>query len=459
MKRKLLIYLVALIVLLVAGYFIFFSKEVTGTAITATVKKDKFNVVVMTTGELRSRSQTRITAPAGLTRVGIYQVKIAKMVPEGTTVKKGDFVASLDKTDLATRIDQQQLDLDKQEAEYTQAKLDTMLQLRAARDELVNLKYELERMKLEMEQSKYEAPSVIQNAQLDYEKAQRTLKQTEDNYKTKQIQAQTRMQIIGSDLAQRQNRMKQYMDVLQEMEIMAPKDGMVIYYKSWDGRKREVGSSFNLWDGGTVATLPDLNQMEVVTYVNEVDMQKVKMGQKVEIGLDAAPDKKLEGVVRSVASIGQDKPNSDAKVFEVLINVLTKDPSLRPAMTTSCRIASEMYDQGLQVPLEAIFNEHKSSYVFVDDRGRVVKREVKVLTVNETSALISNGLTEGEKVFLSIPADTAGLKLMTLNEKNQQIPKQLSTIDTAMVRQMKAEDELELSGKDDSQKGSTAGTD
>ncbi|GAA4303893.1 efflux RND transporter periplasmic adaptor subunit [Compostibacter hankyongensis] len=414
---------------------------------TTQVKRGKFEVVVVTSGELRSRSQTKITAPAGLTQIGIYQVKISRLVPEGTVVKKGDFVAGLDKSDIATKMEQQSLDLDKQQAEYTQAKLDTMLEMRAARDELVNLRYDLERMKLEKEQSRFEAPSVLQNAQLDYEKALRTLKQTEDNYKTKQIQAQTKMQIIGSDLAQKQNRMKQYTDVLSRMDIMAPKSGMVIYDKNWDGRKKEVGSSFQLWDGGTVATLPDLTQMEVVTYVNEVDMQKVKMGQKVAIGLDAAPEKKLQGIVRNVATIGQEKPNSDAKVFEVLINVLTKDSSLRPAMTTSCRISSEMYDQGLQIPLEAIYNDHNSSFVFTGDNGRVTKQEVKILTVNETSALISNGLSEGDKIYLSLPADTSGLKLVAVEPKNQMVPRQLSTIDTAMVRRMRAEESQEEPAK------------
>ena len=442
MKRKVLIYIASLVIILgIAAYFFFFRKKVSVTDLLTTVKKDKFEVEVVTSGELRSRSQTKIMAPAGLTRVGIYQVKISSIVPEGSIVKKGDFVASLDKSDITTQIQQQQIDLDKQQAEYTQATLDTMLEMRAARDELVNLRYDLQRMKLEKEQSKYEAPSVIQNAELDYEKAERTLKQTEDNYKTKQIQAQTRMQIIGSDLTRMKNRMSQINDIMSQMDIMAPKNGMVIYDKLNDGRKKEIGISFQLWDGGTVATLPDLSQMEVVTYVNEVDVQKVKVGQKVEIGLDASPDKKLEGVIRSVATIGQQKPNSDAKVFEVLINVLTKDSTLRPAMTTSCRILSEMFDQGLQIPLEAIYNDQKSSFVFCNDNNHVTKREVKILSVNETSALISNGLREGEKVYLSLPADTSGLQLIALNPKNEVAPPRMLTIDTAMVRQMKEEED------------------
>jgi len=53
---------------------------------------------------------------------------------------------------------------------------------------------------------------------------------------------------------------------------------MVIYVKEWNGRKRTVGSQVNAWEPG-VATLPDLTQMESVTYVNEIDVRKLAVGQ------------------------------------------------------------------------------------------------------------------------------------------------------------------------------------
>lgn len=428
-------------------YFLFFRKPAKDNNLLVTVKQSDFEVLVVTTGELRSRTQTKIMAPQGLRQLDIYQIKISNLVPEGTIVKQGEFVASLDNSDVMTKINQQKLELDKQEAQYTQARLDTMLDLRAARDELVNLRYDLQTSKLQKEQSKYEAPAEIQRVELEYEKAQRTLSQKLDNYKTKQIQAKTKMQIIGSDLAQMQNKMKQLTDVLSQLTIMAPKGGMVIYDKNWDGSKKSVGTIIQLWDGGTVATLPDLTQMEAVTYVNEVDVQKIKVGQHVAIGLDAAPDKKLDGVVKSVASIGQQKPNSDAKVFEVLINVLTKDSTLRPAMTTSCRILTEKYHNALQVPLEAIYNDHQLSYVFKSDNGSLVKQQIRVQAVNETTALISNGLKAGDKVYLSLPADTSGLALVKLNPKNEVVLHQLVTIDTALVRKLNTEQDLERKDK------------
>lgn len=441
-RKKLLITLILLLIIIgAASYFLFFRKSAGQAAVYTEVKQGGFQLWVVTTGELRSQVRTNITIPQGLRQINVYQIKISQLIPEGTLVKKGDFVASLDNADILTKLNDQQLELDKLEAQYTQTKLDTMLNLRSARDELVNLRFDLEQKLLEKEQSKYEAPSVIRQVELEYDKAARTLKQKEDNYKTKQVQAQTQMQIIGADLQRRKNGMKAITDVLAETTIKAPKEGMVIYEKNWDGTKRTVGSVLQIWDGGTVATLPDLTKMEVVTYVNEVDIQKVRVGQKAEIGLDASPDKHLQGIVKSVASIGQQKPNSDAKVFEVLINVLTKDSTLRPAMTTSCRILSESYQNGLQIPLEAIYNNRHDSYVFKLVNGRPVEQQIQVAAVNETSALLSNGLKPGEKVFLSLPADTSGLNWIALNPADKLTLHPVNTIDSAWVREHKDDDE------------------
>ena len=435
-KRRILLLAAILLIAVTTSYLVFFRNKVIAAELFQSVKKEKFEVLVVTSGELRSKSNTKISAPSGLQQVGIYQIKIADMVPEGTTVKAGEFVASLDNSDLMNRLNEQRISIDRKNSEMKQASLDTMLDLRALRDEIVNLKYDLRQKLLEKEQSKFEAPAEIKRVELDYERTERTLKQKEENFKTKQIQAQTKLQIMASDRAQLQNRMDNLTRLMGLLTIQAPKDGMVIYEKNWNGQKKTVGSQIELWNA-SVASLPDLSQMEVLTYINEVDIQKVKIGQKVDIGLDAVPDKKLDGIVKSIANIGEEKPGSDAKVFEVLIDIITKDPSLRPAMTTSCKILTERYESVLQLSLEAIYSDQKNSFVFKNQNGQIIKQEVKIHAVNETSALISNGLKEGDKVYLSLPADTSGLQFVKLDPNKQMAPKQLVTIDTLLTSKLK----------------------
>jgi hypothetical protein len=217
--------------------------------------------------------------------------------------------------------------------------------------------------------------------------------------------------IIQADLQKAANSLNRVTTLMQKMDIKAPEDGMVIYVRDWNGKKKGAGSNVSPWETA-VATLPDLREMQVVTYVNEVDIRKIKEGQAVQITLDAEPDKKLDGVVVQVANIGEQRPGQDSKVFEVLIDVLTKDESLRPSMTTSNKILIDGYRDVVSVPLEAINAEKNYSYIWVK-AGGLEKREVKIAAVNDMSALIYSGLSEKETVYLSFPGDTAGEQIIS----------------------------------------------
>jgi hypothetical protein len=193
------------------------------------------------------------------------------------------------------------------------------------------------------------------------------------------------------------------MELANAFTVYAPESGMVIYAKGWDGKAIKAGSQINSWDP-TVATLPDLTTMVSKTYINEVDVRKIKIGQPVEIGLDAFPDKKLSGAVTSVANVGEQKPNSDAKVFEALIEIDGSDPLLKPAMTTSNRIITQEIDSTLFVPLETLHSKDDSIiYVFKKQGLKVLKQEIQLGSTNNNEAEIKMGLEPDDKVFLSVP--------------------------------------------------------
>jgi hypothetical protein len=404
---------IAAAILLLLFAFLFLRSKVTGASLTAIVKKGNFEVIVTNTGELRAKNFTEITAPSTLRNINIYQIKITNLIPEGTVVKEGDFVAELDKTEIMTKINEEQLNVNKKQSEYTQTQLDTTLTMRDARDELLNLKYAVEEKKLIKDQSIYEPPAVLRQAEIDFEKAVRNYEQKQENYKTKREQSVTKMQIVGSDLEKAKSKLEQLTSTMHDLTVKAPKGGMVIYSKEWDGKKKIVGSSISVWDP-TVANLPDLTTMESVTYVNEVDIQKIKTGQKVTIGLDAQPGKKLFGTVKSVASIGEQKANSEAKVFEVVIEVVSKDTTLRPSMTTGNNIVTSTVGNVLSVPIESIQSTGNKSYVYKRSGNKIVKQQIVTGVFNENSVVISDGLNELDEVFISLPTDTNGLEFVSL---------------------------------------------
>ncbi len=412
MKKKILFISIGVIALLITLFFIF-RKKPQQKELYTNVKKGPFEVIVTTTGELRAKNEREINIPTEIRSLGIYQIKITDLIPEGTIIKEGDYVASLDKTEIMTKMNESNLNVQKWQSELKQAMLDTTLTLRSARDEMLNQKYLVEQKKLEKEQSKFEAPAILRNAEIEYEKAQRNFEQQLENYKTKVAQAKTKVAIIQADLSKAQNTLDGFINIMGQLNIIAPQGGMLIYAKDWDGKKRVVGSSISPWDP-TVATLPDLSIMEVVTYVSEVDIQKIKVNFTVEIGLDSDPGKKLQGKINSVASIGEQKPNSDAKVFEVVIDVLTNDTTLKPSMTTSCRILCATFKDVLYTPIEAVQRAGNLFYVYVKAGGKIYRQEVRAGLSNETDIIITEGVTENMTLLLSMPKDTANMEFRKL---------------------------------------------
>jgi len=431
---KTLIPVVLLLLLGVASYLYFGSSETEQEKdLTTVVKPGEFVITVSATGELNAKRSVKVRGPQGMRAAGIYQTTIAELVPEGTIIEKGDFVGSLDRTELANKMSTIQTELDKIQTQLQQAKIDTAIEMRGLRDEIINLEFSKKEKLLNLEQSKYEPQSVIQQAELDLERTERDYKQLLRKYELKEEQSEAKIEEIMTLLRQNQLQLNILQELSDGFRITAPEDGMLIYARTWNGKK-EPGSQISAWDP-VVAELPDLSDMISTTYVNEVDISGVEKGQEVKIQIDAFPDKTYSGRVIKVANIGEQLRGYDAKVFEVVVQVNEVDSIMRPAMTTSNEIVTNVYDEIISVPLEAL---HSDSLPFVYKRqaGAIVRQEVITGPSNDVGIIIDHGLEKGDEVFLAVPTNTENLEFVPID---QAIKEKILAEQEADARRRKAE--------------------
>ena len=417
MKKQWLILGSLALLLVLSASFLFGETDDASTALIVNPQQGPFQVSVTATGELQAKNSVKIYGPTRARQAQIYEMSILQLIPEGTVVEKGAFVGELDKSELNSKIQTAQIDLQKAQSQYTQTSLDTALTLTQARDDLVNLEYAMEEAELRKEQAQYEPPSVKRQEEINYEKSERAFKQASKNYFTKVEQAIAQMQEVNAELSKAQKEYDEFVTLSRDFTILAPEKGMLIYKRDWRGNKVTVGGKVSAWDP-VVATLPDLSVMESITYVNEVDIQKVKEGQDVLLGLDANADKQLTGTVTSVANIGEQRPNSDAKVFQVSIQINESDSTLRPAMTTSNTIVISDIEEALYVPLECIHTADSVNFVYLKDGNSIVKQEVLLGLLNENEAIIEAGLDTEQLIYMSIPDEEpdAPIKRLELQE-------------------------------------------
>jgi HlyD family secretion protein len=416
MKRKVLIpiIVIALSLLVLIIYSARSSSEKALSIFTKT-ERGNFDIVVAITGELRAKNSTEIRAPSELRsrNLRVRSVKIQSLIPEGTVVEAGDWVATLDRTEVDLEFKDILDEVEQLEARFLRTQLDTTIQLRQFRDDLINMRYTLEEMEITLEQSKFEPPATIRQAQINLDKAQRAYEQAQTNYKLKVEQARASLVEVSISLDKARRRQIETESIMKQFEIKAPAPGMVIYKREYNGAKRTVGSDVSTYDL-VVAELPDLSSMNSRTFVNEIDVSKIKVGQMVRVGVDAFPDKKYTGRVLDVANIGEQLPSTDAKVFEVIIQVNERDDILRPSMTTSNQIITQSFNDVLYLPLEAIHTNDSLTFVF---KKNGVRQVVLLGMSNENNIIVEKGLGAGDEVYLSTPSEPetfrfSGLELM-----------------------------------------------
>ena len=398
--KKRWIYAVVLVAVAVAVVIYSSTRNEKTVDITVKVEEGVFNVVVSTTGELQALNSVDIRGPEDLRQVRVHDVKIVDLVPEGTVVEEGDYVASLDRTQIQERLNNQADELEEDEANLDQAILDTTISLLDNRNSIKDLAYGVEEREIILEQSQYEPPATIRQAEMNLDKAERAYEQAVANYALKKAQAESKIRMAERRLEDEYQERKELMAIIEQFDIYAPHPGMVIYKKEWGGAKRKVGSSINPWDP-VVATLPDLSQMISKTYVNEIDISKLEPGQTVQIGVDAFPEMEYTGVVTEVANVGEQLPNSDAKVFEVVVLINESDTTLRPAMTTVNKINTNSYSNVKYIPLETVHNTDSMSYVILAKQK--VNQIVDLGEANENFIIVNEGLEAGDELYLTIP--------------------------------------------------------
>jgi hypothetical protein len=202
-------------------------------------------------------------------------------------------------------------------------------------------------------------------------------------------------------------RKNDYEELLASFTITAPAAGMIIYKKDFRG-KRKIGSMVNSFDR-IVATVPNLSSMMSRIFISEIDISKVKPGQKANIVVDAFPNKSFNGKVATVANIGEKLPNTDSKVFEVLIKIDGTDPALRPSMTTGNKVVLETYKNVTSLPSECVHAEDDSIPFVYTKKGT---RQIVLLGAsNEKNVIIERGLVPRESIYIATPENPGNFKL------------------------------------------------
>jgi multidrug efflux pump subunit AcrA (membrane-fusion protein) len=419
MKRTITISLAVVAVTLVAMFVVnkLTSKKDGDHLFTEAIKGD-FEISISASGEILPEYSIDIKAPEVSRGRDFHasDLKIQDIVPEGTEVKEGDYIATLDKTQFDNTLKDERERLSTFRNNLEMKKLDTAVTLTTLRNNIKNQKHTLEEAEITLRNSKFEPPTTIRQAEIDLDRQKRLLEQRERGYHLKVAQAKRDIATLTMWYNRIDRRVASLEEVLAGFTIKAPSPGMVVYKRDRRGNKIKAGSSINPMER-TVATLPDLSSLLSKIYISEIEITKVKPGLDVEIGVDAFPNKHFSGKVYTVANIGEKLENTDTKVFEVMVKIEGSDPALRPSMTTSNKVVIKTFSDVIYIPTECVHaGADGIPFVYTKNKTRQI-----VITgeSNDKNIVIERGLKPKQAVYLIQPENAdefkfAGEELKTL---------------------------------------------
>lgn len=192
----------------------------------------------------------------------------------------------------------------------------------------------------------------------------------------------------------------------QDSTVTSPIDGTVANFSLGVGSNvtatgttfNNSNSSSNGSNGTQILVLGNFSNLSIKAPVNEVDISKIKAGQKATVTLDAFPDQTFVGKVTSVDSIGTN--SSGVVTFNAYISLLLPPATIKPGMSATAIIQVARHDDVLSIPSSAIQSSNGTSTVRILKGGVSQTIDVETGISSDTNTEITSGLKEGDTVIV-----------------------------------------------------------
>ncbi len=188
------------------------------------------------------------------------------------------------------------------------------------------------------------------------------------------------------------------------LTVRAPFDGIVLSVASQSGDSlRPLGPGDSVVAGQPLFTLSENERFIVRTRVDEQDIASVALGQRAIVSGEDFAGREIPGRVAAISPIAQkaDDPSNTSRQVVTTI-ALERDPAfLRDGMSVDVDIVTARVPDALAVPIDALRKDERGTFVLLAKDGRAVRTPVALGTQNDTLAVVSHGLRDGDTVVVS----------------------------------------------------------
>ncbi len=404
-RKRVTIAAIALVLAASAGFWGLRLAHSAPSIPTAVVRRASFVDWLDLRGQIVARQSVIVSAP-----YRIDNMRILKLLPNGTRVKKGEMLVEFDSTQLRRDLAQNRVELKSAQADVEQQRAKGRLTEEKDLTDVMKARYDVQ--SAELDASKAEILSEIEGAEakLKLTDARQKLAAAEARLKADRSSdaaaVKDKEQVRDKSLYQ----VRQDERSLTQLTLHAPTDGMFslldTFWRSPTSGPQAFRPGDQVWPGAAIAELPDLSTLEVTARVDEVERGRLQVGQKTDLRFSAIPDRAFTGHIKSIstlASVDFSEGWPPPRDFTVHIALDQGDERLRPSMSGTVRVAVDRVASGILIPAEALFRKNGETVAYVLDGSKFEARKIAVAQQSGGQVLVAKGLQVGERVALKDP--------------------------------------------------------
>lgn len=279
-----------------------------------------------------------------------------------------------------------------------------------------DLLFQLDDRDLQIEKQQRETQ--IARARLTLDQARRDFERAEELSKGKLLSeqefetARTAFELAKNSIQQGEKELELTSDRLRKTRVTAPFDCTVLTRPISVGQAVSGSGGFNA--GTEVMTIANLNDLVINAHINQADVGRLRVGQEVDVTVEAVPGLKVVGKVERIAPQAVIKNN--IKGFPARILLKDVDRRVRPGMTANISIPVASAAGVVAAPLASIFTEFNPQtrqverFAWVREGETWARRPIQIGVSDYFFAEVTSGLQAGETVSLEDRSKEAGTK-------------------------------------------------
>jgi multidrug efflux pump subunit AcrA (membrane-fusion protein) len=363
---------------------------------TATVARRDFVRSIRVNGTVEAVQATTISTPR-LAGQNTPSLVVTRLVRAGSIVKPGDLLVEFDRQDQLKNALDRRVELSDLEQQINKKQAEERAARAKDESELKQAESAEGRARLDLVKNEFLPKIQAEKNDQALEEAQAKLAQLKTTFDLKRKAADADLAILQIRRDRAENAMKQAESNAEKMSILSPIGGMAVVRSIWKSNTMsEIQEGEEVRSGIPVVDVVNPSRMRVRAKVNQTDINDVKVGQRVRMGLDAYPDLSFEGRVSQISPLGvRSTLSAKVRTFVALIDVEGSHPNLMPDLTASLDVELSRVPRALVVPRDAIRQDGQKTFVRVRSGSSFQDRAVTLGEHSAHEAVVATGIDEG----------------------------------------------------------------